>query len=111
MVYYLLYTVAALYLGVLTSISPCPLATNIAAISYIGRKVENPRSGNQRRAALHTRPVHTVSRIGRFADGHGIVHPCRINFSAEIHAPNPRSDFPAIRYGTTLICGLSLPWD
>ena len=39
----LLYLGAALYLGVLTSISPCPLATNIAAISYIGRKVENPR--------------------------------------------------------------------
>jgi cytochrome c biogenesis protein CcdA len=38
-----LYVVAALYLGVLTSISPCPLATNIAAISYIGRKVENSR--------------------------------------------------------------------
>jgi cytochrome c biogenesis protein CcdA len=43
MVTYLLYVVAALYLGVATSISPCPLATNIAAISYIGRKVENPR--------------------------------------------------------------------
>jgi cytochrome c-type biogenesis protein len=33
----------ALWLGVLTSISPCPLATNIAAISYIGRKVGNSR--------------------------------------------------------------------
>lgn len=43
MVAYLLYVVAALYLGILTSISPCPLATNIAAISYIGCKVENPR--------------------------------------------------------------------
>jgi cytochrome c biogenesis protein CcdA len=43
MVTYLLYVIAALYLGVLTSISPCPLATNIAAISYIGRKVEKPR--------------------------------------------------------------------
>ena len=41
---YLLYIIAALYLGVLTSISPCPLATNIAAISYIGRKVESPRA-------------------------------------------------------------------
>jgi len=40
---YLLYAGAALYLGVLTSISPCPLATNIAAISYIGRKVEDSR--------------------------------------------------------------------
>jgi cytochrome c biogenesis protein CcdA len=27
----------ALWLGILTSISPCPLATNIAAISFIGR--------------------------------------------------------------------------
>lgn len=43
MVAYLLYAVSALYLGVLTSISPCPLATNIAAISYIGRKVEDSR--------------------------------------------------------------------
>ena len=32
-----------LWLGILTSISPCPLATNIAAISYIGRKVGNSR--------------------------------------------------------------------
>jgi cytochrome c biogenesis protein CcdA len=42
MITYLLYIIAALYLGVLTSISPCPLATNIAAVSYIGRKVEDP---------------------------------------------------------------------
>jgi cytochrome c-type biogenesis protein len=34
---------SALWLGILTSISPCPLATNIAAISYIGRRVESPR--------------------------------------------------------------------
>lgn len=41
---YLLYAGAALYLGVLTSISPCPLATNIAAISYVGRRVGNSRA-------------------------------------------------------------------
>lgn len=34
----------ALWLGILTSISPCPLATNIAAISYIGKRVDSPRS-------------------------------------------------------------------
>jgi cytochrome c-type biogenesis protein len=34
---------SALWLGILTSISPCPLATNIAAISYIGRKLGNAR--------------------------------------------------------------------
>jgi cytochrome c-type biogenesis protein len=28
----------ALWFGILTSISPCPLATNIAAVSYIGRR-------------------------------------------------------------------------
>lgn len=33
----------ALWLGILTSISPCPLATNIAAISYVGRRVEKTR--------------------------------------------------------------------
>lgn len=30
---------SALWLGVLTSISPCPLATNVAAISFIGKNV------------------------------------------------------------------------
>ncbi len=30
------------WLGILTSISPCPLATNITAISYIGRRVDRP---------------------------------------------------------------------
>ena len=33
---------SALWLGILTSISPCPLATNIAAISFVGRKVNKP---------------------------------------------------------------------
>jgi len=40
---YLIGAGSALWLGILTSISPCPLATNIAAISYIGRKVGNSR--------------------------------------------------------------------
>jgi cytochrome c biogenesis protein CcdA len=33
----------ALWLGILTSISPCPLATNIAAISFLGRRMEGAR--------------------------------------------------------------------
>ena len=33
---------SALWLGILTSISPCPLATNIAAITYIGKRVDRP---------------------------------------------------------------------
>ena len=38
---------AAFWLGLLTSISPCPLATNIAAVSFIGKGV-----GSTRRAFL-----------------------------------------------------------
>lgn len=34
--------VSAFWLGILTSISPCPLATNIAAVSYVGRNIASP---------------------------------------------------------------------
>lgn len=34
--------VTAAWLGLLTAISPCPLATNIAAISYLGRHAGRP---------------------------------------------------------------------
>ncbi|MBF0300516.1 MAG: sulfite exporter TauE/SafE family protein [Oligoflexia bacterium] len=34
---------SAFWFGILTSISPCPLATNIAAVSYIGRKAAHTR--------------------------------------------------------------------
>jgi cytochrome c biogenesis protein CcdA len=33
----------ALWLGILTSVSPCPLATNIAAVSFVGRNVDRAR--------------------------------------------------------------------
>jgi cytochrome c-type biogenesis protein len=35
---------SAFWLGVLTSLSPCPLATNIVAISFVSRRVESPRN-------------------------------------------------------------------
>ncbi|UCD63064.1 MAG: sulfite exporter TauE/SafE family protein [Candidatus Zixiibacteriota bacterium] len=34
---------SAVWLGILTSISPCPLATNIAAVSYLSKQVASPR--------------------------------------------------------------------
>lgn len=46
----------AAWLGILTAISPCPLATNVAAISWISRRVENPR------AALLTGLLYTLGR-------------------------------------------------
>ncbi|OHD74178.1 MAG: hypothetical protein A2177_08530 [Spirochaetes bacterium RBG_13_68_11] len=35
---------SALWLGILNSISPWPLSTNIAAVSYVGRRVSSPRA-------------------------------------------------------------------
>lgn len=37
---FVLALVSALWLGILTSISPCPMATNVAAMSYIGRRLD-----------------------------------------------------------------------
>ncbi|PIP39212.1 MAG: cytochrome C biogenesis protein [Desulfobacterales bacterium CG23_combo_of_CG06-09_8_20_14_all_51_8] len=34
--------VSVVWLGILTSISPCPMATNIAATTYIGRQINSP---------------------------------------------------------------------
>jgi cytochrome c-type biogenesis protein len=47
---------SAFWLGVLTSISPCPLATNILAISFVGRRVESPRN------VLFSGLLYTVGR-------------------------------------------------
>jgi cytochrome c biogenesis protein CcdA len=35
--------ISALWLGILTSISPCPMATNVAAISFIARNLNSSR--------------------------------------------------------------------
>jgi len=34
--------VSVLWLGILTSISPCPLASNVAAISFLSKKITHP---------------------------------------------------------------------
>jgi cytochrome c-type biogenesis protein len=52
----LLAAATALWLGVLTSISPCPLATNIAAISFIVRGMSSPRR------VLATGVLYTLGR-------------------------------------------------
>jgi len=35
---------SALWLGILTSISPCPLATNVATISFLSKRITHPLS-------------------------------------------------------------------
>lgn len=51
---------SALWLGVLTAISPCPLATNIAAISFIGRQ------GSHRKAVLASGLCYTLGRTSAY---------------------------------------------
>ncbi|MFA6217779.1 MAG: aromatic aminobenezylarsenical efflux permease ArsG family transporter [Candidatus Omnitrophota bacterium] len=33
---------SALWLGILTSVSPCPLASNVAAVSFLAKKISHP---------------------------------------------------------------------
>lgn len=54
---FLVAIMSALWLGVLTSISPCPLATNIAAISFISRRVSRTR------VVLLTGLLYTLGRM------------------------------------------------
>ena len=49
--------VSALLLGLLTAISPCPMATNIAAIAYVSRRVTD------RRYAVMTGILYTLGRM------------------------------------------------
>jgi cytochrome c-type biogenesis protein len=39
----ILASLSAIWLGILTSISPCPLATNIAAVAFVSKGVKSPR--------------------------------------------------------------------
>jgi len=39
----MLVLVTAFWLGILTSISPCPLATNVAAVTFISKKIAHPK--------------------------------------------------------------------
>jgi cytochrome c-type biogenesis protein len=50
--------IAAFFIGLMTAISPCPLATNITAIAYISKRIDNSR---------HTLLAGFVYTLGRMA--------------------------------------------
>lgn len=50
----------ALLLGLLTAISPCPLATNIAAIGYVSKDIEN------RRTIFYRGVLYTLGRVAAY---------------------------------------------
>ncbi|MFH1092973.1 MAG: aromatic aminobenezylarsenical efflux permease ArsG family transporter [Candidatus Omnitrophota bacterium] len=51
----------ALSLGVITSISPCPMATNIAAVSFLSKKINHPK------AVLFAGITYTLGRMTAYA--------------------------------------------
>jgi len=52
---------SALWLGILTSMSPCPLATNIAAVSFISKKITRPA------LVFISGLAYTLGRMGAYA--------------------------------------------
>ncbi len=58
---------SALWMGLLTSVSPCPLAANIAAMSYLGREV------GSRRRTLVGGVLYTVGRAVTYAALAGVL--------------------------------------
>jgi len=52
---------SALWLGILTSISPCPLAQNVAAISFLSKKIIHPK------AVLISGSFYTIGRMLSYA--------------------------------------------
>lgn len=57
----LLSFLSAFWLGILTSISPCPLATNIAAVSFISKKIAHPK------AVLWSGVFYSIGRMISYA--------------------------------------------
>jgi len=57
----LLSFVSAFWLGILTSISPCPLASNIAAVSFISKKIAHPK------AVLLSGIIYSLGRMISYA--------------------------------------------
>ena len=52
--------IAAFFLGLMTAISPCPLATNITAIAYISKRIDSSRH------TLLTGCIYTLGRMAAY---------------------------------------------
>jgi len=52
--------IAAFFIGLMTAISPCPLATNITAIAYISKRIDSSRH------TLLTGFVYTLGRMAAY---------------------------------------------
>ena len=64
---YLVALGSALWLGILTSISPCPMATNITAITYIAKGLDRPGQ------VLFSGVMYTIGRMVTYVGIGGLV--------------------------------------
>ena len=69
--------ISAFVLGLMTAISPCPLATNITAVAYIGKDVED------KKRVFRNGLIYTLGRaisytllglVFFFGIGHLVIH-------------------------------------
>lgn len=54
--------ITAFLLGLLTALSPCPLATNVTAVGYIARNCMEESKGNAKRKVLLSGLLYTLGR-------------------------------------------------
>lgn len=99
---------SALWLGILTSISPCPLATNIAAVSYICRDAKGAAS------VVRTSVLYALGRMAAYvglgaALVYGLLAAPTISHALQKHMI--RVIGPALLLASVLLLGwIPLPW-
>jgi len=59
--------IAAFFIGLMTAISPCPLATNITAIAYISKRIDSSRH------TLMTGFVYTLGRMAAYIAAASVI--------------------------------------
>ncbi len=70
---------SALWLGLLTSVSPCPLATNVAAVSFVSRRFSNHTAVLSAGVLYTLGRVFTYTLLGAFLVT-GLINASRISF-------------------------------
>jgi len=99
----ILTALSALWLGVLASVSPCPLAANLAAFSFIQKEGLSPRK------ALLSGSLYSAGRTVTFAAAEWIRFESEPSadhaggrLTISIDEPQPGALFLRFRYETTL---------
>jgi cytochrome c biogenesis protein CcdA len=77
----------ALFLGFLTAISPCPMATNIAAVAYISRRIDDRKYAVIAGTSYTAGRMFSYSVIGMLIIGAGLEIPWVAAFFQDTSVP------------------------